>query len=285
MHATEQRPTVRDLVAVTKPGITFANGLMAGAGLLVTSGPVTPAQASSVLVGTALVVAAANTLNMVLERDHDALMERTCRRPLASGRLGARHAWGWAALLTVLGGVVLALGTNRVTTVLGLAAVVVYAFVYTPLKRVTPWALHIGALAGAVPPLLGVTAVTPTAPGPGLALAALVFLWQFPHFLAIAVRRKGDYARAGARTWPIVHGDAAAHALARWTAILLLPLGLFPPIIGSTGWPAGVGLMLVGGWLAFAAWRPHAWVRPTFVASLAYLPATLALLAMGRLLG
>lgn len=284
MEATTRTHPLRDLLALTKPGITVANTLMAGAGLLVAQGTPTLLQIASVLVGTALVVAAANTFNMALERHADARMERTRDRPLAAGRLGAGTAWAFGAALSALGGAILFTGTNLPTALLGLGAIAMYAFVYTPLKRLTPLALHVGAIPGAVPPLMGVMAVTPESPTPGLCLFAAVFLWQFPHFLAIAVRRKDDYARAGIRAWSVVFGEAGAHRLSRWAALLLVPIGLLPTLAGSTGALAAIGMVALAAWLAYAAWPSRAWVRPTFLASLAYLPALPLLLAVDRLI-
>lgn len=283
MEAT--RTTLRrDLMALTKPGITVANTLMAGAGLLVARGAPSLAQVIAVLAGTALVVAAANTFNMVLEHREDGRMDRTRARPIAAGRVSPTLGWVWGTILSVFGGVVLLVGTNLPTTLLGLGAVAMYAFVYTPLKRVTPLALHVGAIPGAVPPLMGVMAVTPASPTPGLCLFAAVFLWQFPHFLAIAVRRRDDYARAGIRAWSVVHGEAGARRLARAAALMLVPVGLLPTLLGSAGVLAALGMVLLAGWLALSAWHPRAWVRPTFLASLAYLPALPLLLGIDRLI-
>lgn len=279
----ERSSLPRDLLALTKPGITVANTFMTAAGLLVAQATPSLVVVVSALIGTALVVAAANTFNMVLEHRCDAHMDRTRERPIAAGRVSPRLGWVFATMLTALGGVVLALGTNLPTTLLGLGAVALYAFVYTPLKRVTPLALHVGAIPGAVPPLMGVTAVTPDSPAPGLCLFAAVFLWQFPHFLAIAVRRRDDYARAGIRAWSVVHGEPGARRLSRSAAALLVPVGLLPTLFGSAGALAAVGMVALAAWLAFAAWRPRAWVKPTFLASLAYLPSLPLVLGLDRL--
>lgn len=285
MEATPRTHPLRDLLALTKPGITLANTAMAGAGLLVAQGTPTLLQIVSVLVGTALVVAAANTFNMALEQHADASMERTRDRPLAAGRLAARTAWRFGAALSAIGGAILYMGTNLPTALLGLGAVAMYAFVYTPMKRMTPLALHVGAIPGAVPPLMGVTAVTPESPTAGLCLFAAVFLWQFPHFLAIAVRRKEDYARAGIRAWSVVFGEAGAHRLSRWAALLLVPVGLLPTLAGSAGALAAIGMVGLAAWLAHAAWPSRTWVKPTFLASLAYLPALPLILGLDRLVG
>lgn len=277
------RERARDLLALTKPGITVANVLVTGAGLLVADAPAEPVAVASALVGTAAVVASANAWNMVLERDADALMERTRARPLASGRLSPRAALVTASALGVGGGLVLGLGANLLTAALGLAALVAYAFLYTPLKRRSPFALHVGAFAGAVPPLLGVTALAPDHPAPGLWLALAVWVWQFPHFLAIAQRRKDDYARAGIRAWSVVHGDDATRRLARVSALALVPVSLAPALTGMTGWWAALGLALLGVWLAWSTWSPRDWARPTFLASLAYLPAVPLLVGLDRL--
>ncbi len=281
--ATWPLSIARDLVALTKPGVTFGNGLVAAAGLVIAPRVPALSEVVALIVGTWLVVASANTFNMVIERERDARMERTRERPCAAGRVSAQVGWLWATVLALLGGGVLFAGTNALTAALGVGAIVAYAFVYTPLKPVTPWALPIGALPGAVPPLLGVVAVTPESPALGLALAAAVFLWQFPHFLAIAVRRREDYARAGIRAWSVVRGERASRSLSRMTALLLVPVGLLPTLLGGAGALAALGLVGLGAWLAWAAWRSEAWVKPTFLVSLIYLPALPIVLALDRI--
>ncbi|MCC6621611.1 MAG: protoheme IX farnesyltransferase [Deltaproteobacteria bacterium] len=275
----------RDLVALTKPGITIANVLMTVAGMCVAPGSPTGLGALAAIVGTAAVVGAANTFNMALERRSDATMARTRRRPVAAGRVGPGLAWGFGAALAALGTLVLALGTSPATTLIGLAALVMYTFVYTPLKRVTPWALLIGAVPGAAPPLMGALAVTPDGLAPGLALFLLVALWQLPHFLAIAVRRRDDYARAGIRAWPVVHGDGSARRLTRASAVLLAPAGLLPMALGPVGVGATALVCALGLALAWASWRREGWARTTFVASLLYLPALALGLSIDRLAG
>lgn len=273
----------KDLVAITKPGITIANLLVTGAGVLAAEAPFEALPVVAALVGTAAVVASANAWNMVLERDADALMARTRSRPLAAGRLAPRTAIVVASALGLGGTLVLGLGANLLTATLGLAALVAYAFIYTPMKRRSPFALHVGAFAGAVPPLLGVTALTPGAPEPGLWLALAVWVWQFPHFLAIAQRRRDDYAAAGIRAWSVVHGEDSTRRLARVTAIALVPVSLAPALAGVTALWTALALALLGAWLAWSAWSPRDWARLTFLASLAYLPAVPLVLGLDRI--
>src|SRR5690606_16231169 len=192
----------RDYVALTKPGIVRMCLIMTAGGLWLAQSvgesvgwPVWIAA----LIGSSLAVASANAFNMVWEREGDRKMARTRTRPVAAGRLAVGPASVFAGLLGIAAMIVLALGSNLLTTGLAAFALVSYVLVCTPLKRITPLALVIGAVPGAVPPLLGWTAVTNCLDLPGAVLFAILLVWQMPHFLAISVFRKQDYANAGIR--------------------------------------------------------------------------------------
>jgi heme o synthase len=238
------------------------------------------------LLGTVLIVAAANALNMFYERDVDGFMERTRRRPLVEGRLSPEVAvavgTGTAALAVPL----LFLGANLLTGILGLLAFVSYVWMYTPLKRRSSSALFVGAVPGALPPLMGWTVATGRIDAGGLALFAVLFLWQIPHFLAIALYRAQDYARAGIRVLPATQGERAArvHILV-WSVAL----------VGSTLllWPLGVahGLYLVVAVVLgalFIAWAaagfctatPRPWAKSLFLYSILYLTLLFVALAV-----
>ncbi len=285
-----QRPEPRDLLALTKPSITRMCLVTTGGGLLMAPGSVTPRIALSAMVGTALAVAGANAFNMWLERDTDRLMRRTSRRPLPAGRMRPSTALKFAALLSLLSFPVLALGTNLLTGVLGLLAIVGYVCVYTPLKYRSPLALVVGAIPGAAPPLLGWTAVTGSIDAGGLVLFGILLVWQIPHFLAIALFRKAEYARAGIKTVPVVRGDALAKIQAVAWALVLVPLSLLLTPLGVAGFFYFASALLLG--MGFAGWAftglddnagPR-WARGYFVASLVYLPALTACLAVDALL-
>jgi heme o synthase len=198
MNVSLARPGVAspaDYVALCKPRITLMVTATGVAGAL---GARVPPNASSLyaLTGTLLIVAGANVLNMWLERDSDALMERTRNRPLAAGRIASHHGLLFGLLLS-LAAIPLLAACNVLVASLGVAALVIYAGLYTPLKRLTMWALPIGAIAGAMPPAMGRVAAIGAFDRGALYLFAVLFAWQLPHFVAIAMARADEYARAG----------------------------------------------------------------------------------------
>jgi protoheme IX farnesyltransferase len=235
-----------------------------------------------ILAGTSLTAGAANALNSYLERDRDARMERTAARPLPSGRLRPARALGFGLALGGLGTAMLWVGATPESALIGLAALLFYVFVYTLwLKPRTPFAVVVGGVSGAIAPLIADAAVDGRVGAPGLIVFTLIFLWQPPHFYAIALYRKDDYARAG---FPMLHDRIGEEATRRrilgWIAALLpvsllpLPLGLLGPIYGIAAGLLGAGFALAG----FRLWRertPRA-ARRLFLVSLLYLMGTLA---------
>lgn len=304
--ASRKRPSVaRDLWALTKPGVTRMCALTAaGAAWLALGDPANPhpetaadgwcspgfAAGFAGVVGASLAVASASAFNMFLERARDPLMARTRDRPLAAGRLSARTALGFAALLCAASVSVLTVYTNPLTTLLALWALVGYVLVYTPLKYKTPLALLIGAFPGAAPPLLGWTAVTGTLDPGGLALFAILLVWQMPHFLAITLFREQEYARAGIRCVSVVRGEANARLQAALWSALLVPISILPSVIGLTGpFYFAVAMLLSLGFLGWActglqSFDHHQtamrWARRFFFASLIYLPALIVALVL-----
>ncbi|HEY8076260.1 MAG TPA: heme o synthase, partial [Labilithrix sp.] len=212
---TLAKPRITLMVVITAAGGLFlsrrAQGLEDGARAL-TSGAV-----FATLFGTALIVAGANALNMYLERDVDRRMDRTKNRPLPAGRMPPRAALWFGVVTSALAVPILAIGANALTALLAVIANLLYVFAYTPLKQHSHYALHVGAIPGAIPPLLGWTAGTGRIDAPGAVLFAILFLWQIPHFVAIAMFRRADYARAGLVVMPNVVGDLASrHTIVRW---------------------------------------------------------------------
>ncbi|WP_420238119.1 heme o synthase [Telmatobacter bradus] len=188
------------------------------------------------LLGIGLVSAGAGALNEALERRTDALMKRTANRPLAAGRMNALQGFflGFGAVL--LGALWLHLFANPLTEVLALATAFMYAAIYTPLKRVTPWATFIGAFPGAMGPLLGWTAARGRIEAPALALFAILFVWQFPHFMSIAWLYRNDYARAGIRMLPAVQPKGVSTVVVALVfAVLMIPVSLAPILLGMAG--------------------------------------------------
>jgi len=228
--------------------------------------------------GTALVAAGAAALNQVSERDTDAMMRRTSSRPLPGGRVTSFDAAVFGALLAAAGLALLALRANWLSAALAAATLVVYLVVYTPLKRRTPLSTLVGAIPGALPPLIGWTASHGRVAQGGAALFAIVFLWQIPHFMAIAWLYRDDYARARFPMLAVI--DPTGRRAARqavFFAGVLLPISLLPSFIGLAGaayLAVAVTLGLGFVWLAirFAADRDLASARMLFLGSITYLP-------------
>lgn len=288
------RRNTADFVALTKPSITRMCLLMAAGGMALAPTPQT-ADGDATLgwftivctfLGIGLAVGGANAFNMWWERSTDGLMSRTKRRPLPTGRMRPAAAFKFAAVLSLGSLVVLAVGANMLTAVLAGLSILSYVAVYTPLKYKTPAALIIGAVPGAAPPLLGWTAVTGSIDPPAVVLFFILLVWQLPHFIAIALYRKQEYARAGIKVVPLVRGDAVAKIQAVAWALVLVPLSLLLVPIGGAGAVYFVSAALLGA--AFLGWSFTGldndagvkWARNYFLASLVYLPAlTLALVA------
>jgi len=274
--------TVRDMLALTKPRITLMVLVTTAGGMWLAPGEVGLASIAVMLLTTGMVVGAANTLNCYLERDSDRLMARTASRPLPDRRLEP----SWALTLGVLMGLfavpTLTFAVNPTTGLLGLIALVSYVAIYTPMKQYTPAALFVGALPGALPPLMGWTALTGRIEAPGLVLFAVLFLWQIPHFIAISIFRQEEYERAGLKVLPSVRGikaakrQAAFYTGALWAvSLLLVPYGLAGPIYLTSALVFGAYFF----WMAlrgFEAEDSKLWAKKFFVASLIYLTALFA---------
>jgi heme o synthase len=277
VRATSARISLAALVELTKPSIAGLVMVTAFCGALAADAPIPTVRLVIALVATAMVVAAANALNMYAEVDADALMRRTARRPLPSGRLAPEVALGFAVLLASLGLNVLGLAAGGLPCALTLLAFASYVFVYTPLKRVTPHALTVGALPGALPPLIGYAAVEGSIGLPALLLFAILFVWQLPHFLAIAIFREQDYRRAGMKVLSVVAGADVAERSMKLQTLLLFALTLLPAVLGVVH-PGYLAVVLPAG-LAFGALAllgPRSlprerWARRVFFASMPYL--------------
>jgi protoheme IX farnesyltransferase len=266
-----------DYVALTKPRLNVLVVLTSAAGYYLAS-PGMPAWGALIatVAGTALVASGAAVLNQVYERDTDALMERTRRRPLPDGRVPPSEAAVFGIVLAMAG-----LGTLLVIDPLAalLAAVTLatYVAIYTPLKRRSSISTLVGAIPGALPPLIGWTAASGTTFGGGWALFAIVFLWQIPHFMAIAWMYREDYRKAGFPMLPVVEPDGARTGRqAVLYAAALVPTSLLPSagIAGSLylGIALGLGLALLGLAIAFARLRSDSSARLLFYGTITYLP-------------
>lgn len=188
------------------------------------------------LIGGFLVVGSANGINQIIEKNYDKLMLRTANRPIAQGRMGSIEAAIFCFVLGASGVIILSMFLNPLSGLLATASLVSYAFFYTPLKRISPVAVFVGAFPGAIPPMLGYVAVTGVLDQVALALFAIQFFWQFPHFWAIAWILDEDYKRAGYRLLPSFEGRGKKSARQMvWYTFVLIPLGLAPYMLGVSG--------------------------------------------------
>lgn len=251
-------------------------------------GPMNYALMFHALFGTALVASGAAALNQYLEREHDAKMRRTASRPLPSGRLQPVTVMLFGGLCSLIGTIYLALLVNSLTSALGAVSLVSYLFVYTPLKRMTWLNTAVGAIPGALPPLMGWAAARGELGGGGWALFAILAFWQMPHFFAIAWIYRDEYARAGFRMLPAVDPDGrrTAHQSVSHT-LGLLPISLCPFLFQLAGPVYLASAVVLGGgylWCAvqFARRLDIASAKRLFFASIIYLPLILVALVADK---
>jgi protoheme IX farnesyltransferase len=278
-----------DLWELTKPGITCMVVVTAALGFLVgAEGPLPLPLFLHAMLGTGLVSAGASALNHLLERETDARMRRTSRRPLPAGRLDPDQVLLFGVTLAVAGLAVLAFLVELLAALLGATALAGYVFVYTPLKRRSSLATVVGAVPGAIPPMMGWAAVRGELDPGSWVLFGILFLWQLPHFLAIAWLCRDDYARAGLPMLTVFDRDGTRTARqAVLYCAALLPVSLLPSALGLAGavYFLGtliLGLAFLGFCLAFARWLSAASARRLLVASVLYLPALLAIMMIDR---
>jgi heme o synthase len=277
-----------DFVELTKPRITTLVLLTAGVGYAIGwRGGLELAQLLSFLAGTALLCGGASALNQYLEREADGRMVRTSRRPVPAGRIAASEALAFGLAISAAGLLLLAL-VNRLTLALGAASLLSYVLVYTPLKRVTPLCTVVGAVPGALPPLMGWAAARGSLGPAGWALFAILFLWQLPHFLAIGWLYRDDYARGGFPMLPVTDADGSSTARQMvLSAAALVPVTLAAGVLASAGtgylWGAlAMGAAFFGFALLFAFRRSVEAARGLFLASVLYLPLLLGLMVFDR---
>ncbi len=278
---------VASYAALTKPRIVFLVLVTTLLGFALARGRDSLASLTLVaaLGGTGLVTAGANALNMCLERDADARMIRTRRRPLPAGLIEPGSALAFGVALATIGVVVLAATVNLLTALLGAVSVAMYVFVYTPLKRISPVCTLVGAVPGAIPPVMGWTAARDGLGPEAALLFAILFLWQLPHFFAIAWMYREDYARGGFPMLSVV--DPSGESTARQSVLGVLALliaSLVPTFAGMTGIgyffaALAIGLAFLAFAVRFATRMSERNARALFLASIVYLPVLLALLA------
>ena len=288
-----ERLSARERVAayleLTKPRITFLIVLTAAAGFaLASAGRVDYPAMLTAMVGIALLSSGIATLNQYMEKDLDALMRRTANRPLPTGKLLPWEALAFGAGLTLLAEIYLAILVNPLSAVIGLTVISGYLFAYTPLKTRTSLSTFVGAFPGAVPPLIGWACARGTIGVEAWVLFAILFLWQFPHFLAIAWMYREDYTRAGILMLPVVEPDGrvTGQQIVLYT-VMLLPVSLMPTLLGTAGKIYFVGAIVLG--LAFlyfslraAFSKSRQAARQLLLASVIYLPLLFILMVLDR---
>ena len=280
---------LRHFVELTKPRIVVFILATVAAGYYVgVTGPIDVGMLVHALIGSALVAAGSNALNQLLERRTDAQMKRTRQRPLPSGRLQASESAAFAWVLGVVGVLYLLLFTNPTVALLAAATLGSYVFVYTPLKRLTSLSTLVGAIPGALPIAGGWAAARGGLGLEAWVLFAILFLWQLPHFLALAWLYREDYARAGLRMLSVTDGAETTFRQALLYAVALLPVSLMPTVLGVTGAVYFVGAAVLTLWLIVATVgvmldHAPAKARRLFIVTILYLPAMLVLLIVDKI--
>jgi protoheme IX farnesyltransferase len=287
--AVAPRTRASDYVALAKPRLNVLVVASALAGYAMAGGDTTNAPLLLLtLFGTALVAGGASAFNQILEREADALMRRTRTRPLPDRRLPASSALAYATVLSVAGLLILSFGVNRLSAIVAFATLASYAIVYTPLKRRTSFATVIGAIPGALPPVIGWAAAAGSLSQGAWVLFGILFLWQLPHFLAIAWMYRDDYARAGFPLLPVIEPDGRSTARqAVVYAAALLPVALAPTLVGMSGTAYFAGalastLLFLAMSVRFASTRSVRDARRLFFTSIVYLPVLWLLMIVDR---
>jgi len=286
---TAARSRASDFVALAKPRLNLLVVASALAGYVMAGGDLANAVVVvSTVIGTALVAGGASAFNQVIERVPDSLMRRTRFRPVPDGRLQPVESLVFATALALAGLTFLGAAVNRLSAMVALVTLLTYALVYTPLKRRSSFATVIGAIPGALPPVIGWAAARGALSQGAWVLFAIVFLWQLPHFLAIAWMYRDDYARAGLPMLPVIEPDGRSTGRqAALYAAALLPVALAPSLVGMSGPAYFTGalvltLLFLGMSLRFAMTRAVRDARRLFFASIIYLPLLWGLMIVDR---
>ena len=280
---------VVDYYVLTKPEVNLLILMTTSAGYyLGLRGQFHFAGLFNTLVGTLLVASGTATLNQWMERSWDARMRRTANRPLPSGRLSSREAFLFGAFLSLAGGLYLAFLVNRLASLLAVSTLLSYLLIYTPLKRRTPLCTLLGAFPGAMPTLIGWAGAAGVVTGQATLLFAVLFLWQFPHFLAIALMYREDYERAGYHMLPQFDLDSrfTRAEIIAFTVALILTTCI--PAIGHTGSAYALSMLLAGGFLLYHSLKlansggSRVLAGRLLHASVIYLPVALTIMALGK---
>ena len=278
---------MRDYIALTKPRITWLILMSTAVGYYfgVTNGWAWWSLFHT-LMGTALIASGTAALNQWYEADADSKMKRTAGRPLPAGLISAQRALWFAIALSIAGFVELGLGANWLTAGLGLFTLATYLFIYTPLKQRTWHSTTVGAVPGAMPPLIGYAAAHGSLTWEAWALYAILFVWQFPHFYAIAWMYREDYGNAGIQMLPVVDRDGVSTARhIAWTSLLLIPVSLVPVFLSMTGKFYLAGAVVMGLFYFYRSAQTlrrlsFASAKAVLLASVVYLPVLYGLLLL-----
>ncbi|MGH9455087.1 MAG: heme o synthase [Terriglobia bacterium] len=286
---TGWRLKLRDYWTLTKPEVNFLVLVSTLVGFyLGSTGALHLGLLLSTLFGTLLVASGTGTLNQYMERSFDAQMRRTARRPIPAGRIAPNAALIFGLILAATGGLFLAVAVNALASALALLTLGSYLIIYTPLKRRTPICTWVGAVPGAMPPLIGWAAARGDLSLGAWVLYAMLFLWQFPHFMAIAWMYREDYSRAGYQMLPL--SDRAGRTMAIQVlafSVLLIPVSLIPSFLGQAGIIYLLGAVVLGGGLLYygvrlALQRSNSLAKQLLMASVVYLPVVFALLMLDK---
>ena len=280
---------MKDYIELTKPRITWLILMSTGVGYFFGSKLGWHwLTLLHTIIGTGLIASGTAALNQWYEREADGKMRRTQERPLPSGRLAPNRALAFAVLISILGFTELALGVNLLAGLLGLLTLASYLFIYTPLKQRSPHSTTIGAIPGAMPPLIGYAAASGTLTAEAWVLFAILFLWQFPHFYAIAWMYREDYERAGIRMLPVVEpdGESTARQILLYS-LALIPISLIPKFLSMAGNIYLWGAVLLGSFFLYAGYRvtfnrTRRQARRVLLASVVYLPLLYGLMLLDR---
>ena len=278
------RSKFQDYYVLTKPEVNLLILITTSAGYyLASQGPLRIVGLLNTLLGTLLVASGTATLNQWLERVWDGQMRRTASRPLPSGRLSAREAFWFGMLLSIAGGLYLAVAVNRLSALLAISTLLSYLLIYTPLKRKTPLCTLLGAFPGAMPTLIGWAGAGASINRNAWFLFAILFLWQFPHFLAIALMYREDYARAGYRMLPRFDLDSRFTRAEIFAFTVVLVLTTMLPLAGRGGPVYLLAVALAGAYLLYHVTNlmnstSKALARRVVLASVLYLPVVLGLM-------
>lgn len=278
---------VRDYIALTKPRVTWLILMSAGIGYYFANRNYWSLWGFvNTIIGTGLIASGTAALNQWYERDADRQMRRTQARPLPSGRLSPAEGLWFGIALAAAGVLELGLGVNWLASGLGLSTLAMYLFLYTPLKQKTWWSTTVGAFPGAMPPLIGYAAAANKLTAEAWVLAAILFVWQFPHFYAIAWMYRDDYARAGIQMLPVVEPDGGSTARQIvFYSLLLIPISLAPKWMGMAGgvYMAGaiaMGVLFLYSGVRVALDRTKLRARKVLLASVVYLPVLYSLMVL-----